>query len=190
MTAVGQTALVVRVPEAEPLVGLFRLMHDPVASRGMPAHVTILYPFRTPDAVDESVRSTLRRFFASRARFECVLPRTDTFPGVLYLTPEPDEPFRALTRGVVRVFPDTPPYGGAISDPDPHLTVAHADDADELDAIATRFADASRNRLPVRVVVADVWLMEARDGVWWPREPYSLGSSEGAPDAADDPKVP
>lgn len=190
MTAVGQTALVVRVPEAESLVGPFRLMHDPVAIQGMPAHVTILYPFRAPEAIDELVRSTLQRFFASSARFECVLSRTDTFPAVLYLAPEPDEPFRALTRGVVGLFPDTPPYGGSIPDPDPHLTVAHADDPDELDAISTRFADASRNRLPVRVVVTDVWLMEARDGVWLPREPYSLGSSEGEPEAPDDRKVP
>ena len=44
------TALVVLVPEAEPVVAAHRLRHDPAAADGVPAHVTVLYPFRTePD---------------------------------------------------------------------------------------------------------------------------------------------
>jgi hypothetical protein len=43
----AQSAIVVVVEEAEPVVGAHRLRHDPVASLGVPAHVTILYPLRT-----------------------------------------------------------------------------------------------------------------------------------------------
>ena len=44
------SAVVVEVPEAEPLVGAWRLRFDPVAALGMPAHVTLLYPFVAPSA--------------------------------------------------------------------------------------------------------------------------------------------
>ena len=48
----GDSALLVDVAEAEPVVGHLRLVHDAVAAHGIPAHVTVLYPFvpRTPDA--------------------------------------------------------------------------------------------------------------------------------------------
>ena len=40
-----RTALIVEVPEAEPAVGALRLEHDRSAARGVPAHITILFPF-------------------------------------------------------------------------------------------------------------------------------------------------
>ena len=41
-----ESALLVAVPEAEPLVGALRLVHDPSAAVGVPAHITILLPVR------------------------------------------------------------------------------------------------------------------------------------------------
>ena len=46
-----ESALVVVVPEAEQLVGPFREKYDPSAAAGMPPHITLLYPFKPPDAV-------------------------------------------------------------------------------------------------------------------------------------------
>ncbi|HYN34704.1 MAG TPA: hypothetical protein VES40_18925 [Ilumatobacteraceae bacterium] len=40
-----RSALVVLVAEAETLISAHRLRHDPVAARGVPAHVTVLHPF-------------------------------------------------------------------------------------------------------------------------------------------------
>ena len=40
-----ETALVIAVPEAEPLVSDWRAQHDWSAQRGVPAHITLLYPF-------------------------------------------------------------------------------------------------------------------------------------------------
>lgn len=40
-----ESALVVLVPEAEALVKSFRDRHDPSAAAGVPAHITLLYPF-------------------------------------------------------------------------------------------------------------------------------------------------
>jgi hypothetical protein len=42
------SAVVVPVPEAEPRVGALRTALDPSAALGVPAHVTILYPFVAP----------------------------------------------------------------------------------------------------------------------------------------------
>jgi hypothetical protein len=43
---------------------------------------------------------------------------------VLWLDPEPAQPFRQLTAAVWRAFPQHPPYGGAYDDVVPHLTIA------------------------------------------------------------------
>ena len=41
------TALIVVVPEAEPLVGAVRLRHDESARLGAPAHITVLFRFHS-----------------------------------------------------------------------------------------------------------------------------------------------
>ena len=56
---VAETAIVVLVPEAEPLVGEHRRRHTAEGARGMGAHVTLLYPFRdTSHARRAAARAT------------------------------------------------------------------------------------------------------------------------------------
>ena len=43
---------------------------------------------------------------------------------MLWLDPEPADPFRSLTAAVWAAFPQHPPYGGAYDEVVPHLTVA------------------------------------------------------------------
>jgi hypothetical protein len=50
-----ESGLVVLAPEAEFLVGPFRAKYDPSAAAGMPAHITLLYPFKQPDEIGEAV---------------------------------------------------------------------------------------------------------------------------------------
>ena len=40
-----RTALVIAVPEAEPVVGRLRSLYDEADTTGVPAHVTLLFPF-------------------------------------------------------------------------------------------------------------------------------------------------
>ncbi len=54
-----QTAVIVPVPAAESLVGQYRRELDPADKWGVPAHVTVLYPFVEPTAANESVVATL-----------------------------------------------------------------------------------------------------------------------------------
>lgn len=56
--------------------------------------------------------------------FEVTFARTDWFgEDVLWLAPEPAQPFRDLTAAVVVAFPQHPPYAGAFDGSSPHLTV-------------------------------------------------------------------
>ena len=124
-----ETALVLLVPEADLAVAPWREQHDPAAARGMPAHITVLYPFMPYTEIDVRVHNNLAGIFGNHAAFALQLEHWARFPGVLYLRPEPSEPIAAMTRDVMACFPDWPLYGGAFPEITPHLTVAQTDEA-------------------------------------------------------------
>ena len=64
-----ESALVVLVPEAESLVQAFRDRYDPSAAAGVPAHITLLYPFRPPGEIDRAMLDDLRGWFQGFASF-------------------------------------------------------------------------------------------------------------------------
>jgi hypothetical protein len=115
------TALIVAVPEAEAHVADLREAHDSSAPLGVPAHITILYPFAPPETVDEEALAGL---IASQGAFSFELATVEHFGDeITYLAPVPAEPFSRLTRAVAARWPEYPPYEGAHDDPTPHLTV-------------------------------------------------------------------
>ncbi|MFP5282670.1 MAG: 2'-5' RNA ligase family protein [Actinomycetes bacterium] len=120
-----ETAVIVPVPAADPVVGAHRRRLDVAASWGVPAHVTVVYPFAPPEVVNDELVDTLAAVARTVPAFGCRFGRTRWFgEDVLWLDPDPDAPFRRLTAEVERAFPHYPPYGGAFPDPIPHLTVA------------------------------------------------------------------
>jgi 2'-5' RNA ligase len=169
-----QTALIVVVPETESLVRAFRRRHDPASAEGVPAHVTVLYPFLPPPRVSTDVIQALRIVFSKLPNFQAEFSEIRKFPGVLYLAPSEEAPFRRLTEHVVARFPETPPYSGQFSDVVPHLTVAHADSPAQLDDIAGQFAAAAKGRLPIHAAVRDVVLIEKRNERWATRTRFPL----------------
>jgi 2'-5' RNA ligase len=173
----SESALVVLVPEAEALVKPFRDQYDPSAGAGVPAHITLLYPFKAPDDVDEVVLDDLRRCFKCFAPIRFSLSAIRRFPvEVLYLAPEPDAPFRQLTLAICDRYPETPPYAGKWPDIIPHLSVANLSDEQELDRIAEEFALAARRMLPISATATQVALMDTRSGRWQVRATLELGS--------------
>ena len=120
----AESAFVACVPEAEPLVAHLREQFDPVAKVGMPAHVTLLYPFMAPELIDTAVVEQARAALAGAHKFAFNLARVCRFTDVLYLAPDPPGPFVALTERLLRQFPGFPPYGGQHQSVVPHLTVA------------------------------------------------------------------
>ena len=172
------SALVVLVPEAENLVQPFRAKFDPSAAQGMPAHITLLFPFLHPDEIDARVQHELQACFAGRPRFHFSLTTIRRFqPGVLYLVPDPDVPFREITRAIWDGYPETPPYGGKFTHTIPHLTVAQVEGRELLDPVAEAFMRASDGKLPIRSTATEVALMDNRSGRWQVRYLFSLANS-------------
>lgn len=140
------------VPEAEPAVSELRLEHDPAAALGVPAHVTILFPFAPPDAVDQpSVAEVLASFRA----FSFELASLERFGDeVTYLAPRPAQPFADLIAAVAARWPEYPPYEGIHDTVVPHLTIGY------------RPLDVSIE-LPIACVAQEVVLIEEDDGGRW-----------------------
>ncbi len=170
-----ESALVVLVPEAEALVGPFRSFFDPSASLGVPAHITLLYPFVAPEKIDAKIADTLAACFRDFAPFDYALTELRQFPGdVLYLAPEPAEPFRTLTKAIWKLFPDHPPYAGQWTDIVPHLSLGRFETQDELDANAEMLTLEYAASLPLKVHAAEVALLENTDGRWKARQIFAL----------------
>jgi 2'-5' RNA ligase len=155
-----ESAIIVAVPEAEPVVGPHRQRFDPAAAWGVPTHVTILYPFIEPDALTDEVVRRVRVAVARVERFTCAFKQTGWFDrDVLWLRPEPDLPFRWLTAAVVDAFPTHLPYAGAFGpEVTPHMTVAESRLARTIEEMA-----ATEHRvvqmLPFRAHITEALLM-------------------------------
>ncbi len=164
------SAVVVRVP-LPPVLARVRRRWDWASGVGAPPHVTVLYPFLPARSLDTDVRRALCEVAAGQPPFDARFARVGRFPGVVYLAPEPAEPFTGLTAGVVARYPDFPPYEGAFAEVVPHLTITEAEAA-PWDAIADRTALA----LPFthRVMALEV-LIEGGDGRWNRRWRIPLG---------------
>ena len=117
-----RTALIVPVPEAEPQVGALRLAHDSFAARGVPAHITILFPFADTAQLDDAAVADLISQFPA---FDFTLDRVEQFPdGTTWLHPTPSLPFVDLTAAVWQRWPEHPPYEGLHDEVIPHLTIS------------------------------------------------------------------
>ena len=83
-----ESALLVTVPAAEPAVARHRSRLDTSAAVGVPAHITVLYPFLPPELIGADTHATLARLFASVPGFRFTLDQTRWFPDpVLWLAP-------------------------------------------------------------------------------------------------------
>jgi 2'-5' RNA ligase len=171
-----ESALAIRVPAAEPIVGKYRTQYDPSAAEGVPAHITVLYPFMPPNKVDEQIETELAELFFAYPAFSFNLNKIQTFPGVLYLAPDPAAPFRTLTEMVVARFSGYPPYGGLFQEIIPHLTVGHAEDPEDFTRLESAFAEDAARHLPVHTTATAVTLIENRSDGWRVRRDFPLGA--------------
>ncbi len=171
-----RSALVVEVPAAEPVVGGWRRAHDPIARYGMPAHVTVLYPFR-PVPLDPADRRLLGGALADQEPFSFSLDAVDTFPDAVFLRPEPAARFEALTRAVWAAFPAYPPYGGRFGDIRPHLTVGQVAAGPAQDRLVAEVEEAlgSPALLACEVTAVTLFATDIADRRWSPVERLPLG---------------
>lgn len=117
MPVTGHSLLVV------PLPGLVSVV-PPLGRTPTVPHVPLLDPFADVSQLDEGVMAELREFFADVVAFGFELHELSQFPGgAPYLAPKPAAPFRHLTLGLQRLFPELPRQRDTF-DLVPHLTVA------------------------------------------------------------------
>ena len=167
------SGLIVAVPEAEPAVARHRERLDANARLGIPAHITVLFPFIPPKAIGPAALAQLERLFAAVSQFRFQLHHTAWFgDDVLWLAPRDPGPFRALTRSVVEAFPAFPPYEGQFGDSTPHLTVGHGHSLTELRAAE----ELVQTRLPIDAQATAVTLMtqQSAGGHWAKAATFTL----------------
>ncbi|MFF3609189.1 2'-5' RNA ligase family protein [Streptomyces sp. NPDC002463] len=167
----GQTGLIVRIPEAGPSVRGWRELFDPSARAGVPAHVTVLFPFLDEGRIDALVHSTLADVLGRHPAFDLRFERHGRFPGVLHLVPEPDTQLRHLTEAIADRWPEAPPYGGRFAEVVPHLTIAQGREDAVLEEIEADLAA----RLPFTAHVSSVELIVHDGTKWQERASFALG---------------
>lgn len=172
-----RTALIVLVPEVEEVLSPFRFELDPVARLGVPAHVSVLFPFVPAISIDEDLLARVAAVFRPISVFEYSFSRSDWFGDeVLWLAPDESERFRDLTRRVWTAFPAHPPYEGMFDDIVPHLTVADRGPIDPMREAAV----AIQSYLPIRAVARAVTLLvEQASGQWIAGASFALTDPVG-----------
>jgi 2'-5' RNA ligase superfamily len=150
-----------------------RVQHDPVARLGVPAHLTLLFPFADAASLDGS-RPALASLVARHPAIRCRLVATARFrPGSLYLVPHPDDAIRRLIASLSAAYPAYPPYGGDFPDVVPHVTVADQVDPADMPTLEAVFA----GQLPIEVAARHVSLLvEGGAGRWRTRWRLRLGT--------------
>jgi 2'-5' RNA ligase len=169
------TALIVEIPAVESVVGPHRALLDAATALGVPAHITILFPFVPVSRLGAAELGLLSGLFAAVPAFDVRLDHTEWFDtSVLWVAPQNPAPFRDLTARVFAAFPDYPPYAGRFEDVVPHLTVGEARPVDEM----RRAEDQIAGRLPVadRVTAVTLIAESSRGRQWATLASFALGS--------------
>lgn len=167
------SAFVVEVPAAESLVGKLRGRFDATSQLGVPAHITILFPFMPPDEITSGVLREAQAALNTVPSFEFSLPKIGRFPATTYLSPAPSEPFVALITALTERFPMFRPYGGAHDGTVPHLTVAHGDVSNAV-AAAAELEQRLCTLGPIRTRCNSVTLLENSSGRWQEMHVFNL----------------
>ena len=158
----GQSALIIPVPAAGPLLARIATAYPGFVRAGDAGHVTMLYPFvaATPETL-----SRLETVAATLTSVDVVLDRVVREPGFVALTSDALEP---LTVAVRRHWPEVVPYEGRFGpSPEAHLTLAMGVSEADGDAIA---ALAS----PVPARLDQLWLLTYTDA-WQVTARYPFG---------------
>ena len=173
--AVSETAIVVVVPEAEVLLERYRRRRPWIDDPEIPAHVTVLFPFRP--SLDDDDAEVIGAIASSVPAFDVTFARPASFPvGLVYLAPDPPEPFLELTAALAEAFPDTPPYGGLFDEIVPHLTVAAELDEAEVSELEEELAADA----PITTRVTRLALLRHDEAEGWHAERvWPLGTTSG-----------
>src|ERR1700693_1138039 len=140
------------------------MQYTPSARAGVPPHVTLMIPFVPPRDLTDAAIDALTALMSSPGAFVFSLPQVNQFSrGVIYLEPEPAEPFAQLTREIGKQF-GVQLYGGDFGDePVVHLTVAILESAAIRQQVVTQLNDV----VPIDIKAQEAWLMVGSNAGRW-----------------------
>lgn len=173
-----KSAIIIPFLEVDEVVDAWRRLLDPAQVRGIPAHVTVLFPFVVPTDLSIEVSNILEDYFSKASTFNVAFDSTAWFEDrVVYLEPNPRQHFRTMTEQLLRAFPSCIPYGGKFADPIPHLTLG---DGAPLESLMKAEA-AVRKSFPITAQAKEAWLMTGGLGPssWSIRQSFQFGEQNG-----------
>jgi 2'-5' RNA ligase len=130
---------------------------------GVPAHLTLLYPFVAPAQLDRGIRSRVAGVAARHAAWDYELAGRARFPDSVYVRVAPEAPFTALQRDLQAAFPEHPIYEGRVAAYVPHVTIAEGPAIGSSDVLEHRGWSA----LPARRRVASIEVIAPGDDGRW-----------------------
>lgn len=177
-----QSALILPVLPVDPLARPYRKQYTKDGAMGLPAHVTLLFPFFDQAAWTEERQSQLETAAAAIEPFEYQLIGLNRFAdkGVLYLEPDNQPALLNLIHTIAALFPQLPPYEGrvALAEIRPHVSIAAAETDAELDTIEAEFRKAIEVSLPWTIKADQIWLVVTAGGQWYRRVQIRLGGAK------------
>ncbi|MEU8484606.1 2'-5' RNA ligase family protein [Streptomyces sp. NPDC048641] len=167
MTAVGEgrppedrSALVITLPMANPLLEAVAEVSPALVRKGLPAHVSLLYPFLPAAELTAEVDAEVRDLAASLPAVETDLKDFVTAPRFVAV---PVPALQAVADAFCARWPHIAPYGGRFGErPEPHVTLATGATDEEAELVRDRV----RPLLPLRVVAWRVDLVVRTDRDW------------------------
>lgn len=176
----GQTAVVIPVPGLDPVLDAVAARWPEAVRSGIPAHLTLLYPF-VPSGTGLTDRAVerCRELCAGAGPLRVTFERAVVGPAIVSTAPVPADRAVALARSFITEWPEFPPYGGRFGpDPHPHVTLALGADPARNAEVAALVDGA----LPVRAELQMAALVELTERGWHQRAVLPLFRSDDGKD--------
>lgn len=163
---------VILAVDLPPALEAFRRTHAHDAPLGVPAHLTLLFPWLAAEDLDEGHRGRIARSAAELLPFDYRLATVERWPDTLYAAPLPTAHLTDLANRLAGDWPEWPLYGDGAPF-EAHVTLGAPCDAaeeEEMFAVAATCLPAPQRASELRVIV------EADDGSWHTRWRVPLGA--------------
>ena len=133
------------------------------AADGVPAHVTLLYPFVRRDELDPAVVRKIASVAAGHAAFDYTMTGPGRWPDTVYVAVQPMDPFVGLQADLAATFPEHPLYcEGNDFEFTPHITVAEGPAVDDAETMS----DPAWAALPLPARAAWLDVIATEGGRW------------------------
>lgn len=166
----GRTGLVIPVPAADAVLAPVAQRYPDAVRPGVPAHISLLYPFLPQSELDETVTAALHTICAEQTPMVVRFARCCRSGGFVSLRPEPPAELETLTSAVRQRWPEVVPYEGRYGEVEPHVTAALGTSEETAAAIEGHVGA----RLPIPAQLREAWLV-VFTGQWSLRQRFPFG---------------